>query len=533
MALEPGGDVLDPGDKTGIIRNSYFAHYALKRLRKGEPLSATELFEEVRRSVAEISKGKMTPQFRYLQVEDGEFVFVPAGMPPEERERAIDQMNLRHLERGAQRVTYEELQLVLQVTSNYRYAFDAEAQERVWRGRFERYVRNAELGDPAAMCCLYTCYAHGLGVEQDDKAARVWAERAFEQGDPHGKLVLGVCYEDGRGGPANAVVAEKLLREAAEAGCALSEALLAMKLGNKSLTPSGVTDEEKAQVFTWLHHAVEQNIACAKDYLGYLYLHGLLGVPKDPQRGGALLLEAARQGFLPSQDAVATMYMEGQPWEGAPALDGKQMLLEAAKAGYRRAQLRLGLYYYQGKEGIERDYASALEWLKMAAAQSERIASYKLGLMYLNGEGTKVDREQAVKYFDEAIKLGYAPAMVAKGRMLLDGTFLKQDAEEALVLFNRAADQGDTDGLYYSGMRLVKKGENSTSPDQHHMVIEGAVRLLQAQEAGHARAAEEIKKLQKHFQEHPEVHARDWDKVNAEFQRRKRANKANPSAEKD
>ena len=42
--------------------------------------------------------------------------------------------------------------------------------------------------------------ASGIGLEQDDKVARLWLSRAADQGNGYAQANLAVLYRDGRGG---------------------------------------------------------------------------------------------------------------------------------------------------------------------------------------------------------------------------------------------------------------------------------------------------------------------------------------------
>ena len=57
----------------------------------------------------------------------------------------------------------------------------------------------AKQGDPEAQLQIAACYAEGNGVEQNDRKAFLWFDKAARQGHAIAQYALGLCYEEGRG----------------------------------------------------------------------------------------------------------------------------------------------------------------------------------------------------------------------------------------------------------------------------------------------------------------------------------------------
>ncbi|KAK3239965.1 hypothetical protein CYMTET_50145 [Cymbomonas tetramitiformis] len=103
---------------------------------------------------------------------------------------------------------------------------------------------------------------------------------------------------------------------------------------------------------------------------------------------------------------------------------------KAGKAGLPEAQLALGRYFYDGKNpALGQDSEEALLWLQRAAKNvhsSQDViaaASMILGYLYHDGDGTKTDNTEAIRWFQVAQMNGSKEAAKAIGYMWKTGQF--------------------------------------------------------------------------------------------------------------
>ena len=113
--------------------------------------------------------------------------------------------------------------------------------------------------------------------------------------------------------------------------------------------------------------AAERGSPHAQYGVGFLYLFGRMGAPKDYMTAARWLQRAAEQDHLVAQFFLGLLYDTGQgvPQDHAIAAQWYQ---RAADQGYAEAQLNLGALYNAGR-GIPQDYVTAHMWLNLAAAQ--------------------------------------------------------------------------------------------------------------------------------------------------------------------
>ena len=116
----------------------------------------------------------------------------------------------------------------------------------------------AERGKGWAMHLIAQDYEHGRDVQKSHKAARLWYERAAEQGHATAQCDLGLMHYNGEGGPVSMEQARVWYGRAAEQGHASSQYNLGL-MHHKG--KGGPVSMEQARV--WYGRAAEQGHASA------------------------------------------------------------------------------------------------------------------------------------------------------------------------------------------------------------------------------------------------------------------------------
>lgn len=86
---------------------------------------------------------------------------------------------------------------------------------------------------------------------------------------------------------------------------------------------------------------------------------------------------------------------------------GLALVKSLAESGYDSAQLDYGLFYSAGRYGIEQDRTKAFYWYQKAAEQGNRSALYNLGLAYRYSRGVEKDLVMSIEYFQQAWEKGF------------------------------------------------------------------------------------------------------------------------------
>jgi len=180
-----------------------------------------------------------------------------------------------------------------------------------------------------AWVCLVVLEAQGA----EDFAAVVAAgDKAFSRGDVAGAM--------------------QSYRKAAEAGYAPAQAKLGFILDQA---------EENKEAALWFAKAAAQGSADGRFGLGQLTLRGE-GVPRDENRGIALLKEAAEGGSLLANLSLARTYEVGASGFSKSPADALKHWRQAAQLGERSAMERLAAAHRKGELGLAPDESAAKAW---------------------------------------------------------------------------------------------------------------------------------------------------------------------------
>lgn len=116
------------------------------------------------------------------------------------------------------------------------------------------------------------------------------------------------------------------------------------------------------------------------------------------------------------------------------------------------------------KEG---KYAEALKLFLQAAEQGHAAAQNSCGNMYEKGDGTPVNIDKAIFWYEKSVQQGNDKAQCNLGRMYENGDGVPVDKEKALYLYEQAAMQGHRTAQFRCGLMYYGDGcsKRCTSKD--------------------------------------------------------------------
>lgn len=289
----------------------------------------------------------------------------------------------------------------------------------------------AEQGNALAMYDLGRMWADGLGVEADPDAAKEWYRKALDA----------------------FLSAEKKLPER-------KKTYLQYRIGKMYLAGLG-TDQDYKTAALWLDRAADKSHKYAQYTLAGLYAKGQ-GVERDLKRAFSLYHASAIQGNPYASYELAKMFRDGTGTKKSAgqaeehfqdAFSGFQVLEEQSHDD--KLQYRLGQMLYQGI-GTEGDEEEAVRYWQQAAKLGNVNAQYALGKFWLDtGTG---DVQQAAAWLEKAANAGNTSAQYVLAKLYLEGRLGEKDVEKAGKLFQKAAEQGNGFAAYRLG-RLYLEGE--------------------------------------------------------------------------
>ena len=134
---------------------------------------------------------------------------------------------------------------------------------------------------------------------------------------------------------------------------------------------------------------------------------------------------------------------------------------QAAQNGDANAYYWLGCFYYQG-EGTKQNYTEALKYFQKAANNGDAYSYAWIAKIYYYGNGCAQNYEEAFKWFLKAANAGQTVVYGWLGSVYYEGKGCNKKYGEAIKWFKKAAENGDTRayvGLGASYMQLKQYSE--------------------------------------------------------------------------
>ena len=264
--------------------------------------------------------------------------------------------------------------------------------------------------------------------------ARVSINRSLaERGDAKGQILMGDAYLRGRGVPQDIAEGERLYRRGTEQFRRLAEkgdydAQFTMAL----IYSNGLgVQADPSEAFRWFRLAAEQGEWRAESQLGDAYAHGV-GIERDYAQAAGWYAKAAKRGDMRSLFLQGTLYLNGGPGLEADVDKGGDMILAAARAGYRAGYTYLGRFF-EGEFGGPVDEVLAREAYMIGAVAGDARAQYRHGLSFYRGDlGQTKDSAHARGWFRDAADQDYADAQALLADIYARGDEIWRDPVEAL-----------------------------------------------------------------------------------------------------
>jgi TPR repeat protein len=316
---------------------------------------------------------------------------------------------------------------------------------------------------------LGEAYLRGrLTPTPDPDKAVFWWKRSGDAGDVPSIMLMANFYEGQFGFPELKNFPESIAMYGKAAGLGNANAMAT--LGSRLLSgDKSIRDEKKGR--EWLKKAVD-----AKEYAAYLalgdyeeninkdlkaalseyergkdagqvdcmiraanfYIEGK-GVDKDPERGIAILKQAAEAGSPEAHLMLAAHFLS---MEKPDMLVGYGHLLSAANGNLVEAQNELGLLYLSGKFAAA-DLPAGVAWLTRAAQNGNAAAQNNLAAIYENGiTGVPRNLTNAGELYALAANQGHGPATFALARLVGGGIGTEPDPVKAWALASLAFERG-------------------------------------------------------------------------------------------
>ncbi|UWQ93526.1 SEL1-like repeat protein (plasmid) [Rhodobacteraceae bacterium M382] len=392
--------------------------------------------------------------------------------------------------------------------AQYRYGrilFEGRGGPRDIPGAIDWLTRAVAQDHLEAITLLARIHLSGedLGLQRDSAQAAELLAKAATRGKSEAQYYLGLLSSAGDGLPKDETAAVNWFLAAAE-----QQHVEAQYALSRAYSKGAGVEVNTQKALKWLTRAAENGHTDAQFFLANAY-DGGKGAPNLPGEALAWYRRAAENGHILAARVLGTKYMQG---DGVTQnmTEALRWLVPAAQAGEPGAMSNLGYIYTTGAEGVPPDEAKALYWYEQAAEYGVSRAMLILGQIHETGRGTPVDPARAMALYRQALSAGQPKAAEQLTRMQLAG---KLDAlaapQEAVAWMAVAARDGtaaaqewlaaqavDGNRPARTALALVLLAQAQTAPETApQKTQEAAALLLQAAEAGDARAQAELGQL--------------------------------------
>ena len=366
----------------------------------------------------------------------------------------------------------------------YQYGYGVEADSlkatqlylrSIKEGNLDLFGRQEDLareGSVFSDMLVAACYRTGTGVRKNPDKAIPFLEDAASRGCVEAKMDLGMLY-------INSKRPEEAYRWFKEG--AADENLTCMYYTAEMQIEGNGTEKNEKKGAEEMLAAARKGFPMAMYYVGKCYFDGI-GMDADPAEGLKWYKLGAARNALKAQWNLAQCLREGKV--GPVAYDQAIYWYGVAVSkGYRKSFQRLVcdsipdspfVAYLRGMKALQtdnfsdalkcfqavskagvpagkvmeaavlldpdnkaRDEKKGLKILKKAA-EKDPTGMMMLGLFYQEGKFVKESPEEALKYFEEAARLSYPPALCLLGDMYFSGEGVKADVAKAVDYYAQA-----------------------------------------------------------------------------------------------
>ncbi|NJO92022.1 MAG: sel1 repeat family protein [Chloroflexia bacterium] len=212
-------------------------------------------------------------------------------------------------------------------------------------------------------------------------------KRLAKENDPIAQYNLGLVYYNGEGVPVDKKQALKWFMKSANQGQA--EACFYLGLMNRN---GEKVKADKKQAFYWFNKGANLGDAYSQHELARMYWEG-----------SGTVTNKEKAAFGTKKVLHKVICYPNIIWERCTTVEMELLqthyghlsfFRKSAQQGYMSSQYYLGYMYFYG-QGTEMDRMEALYWYKKSAEQGHMIAQSFLGVMYRFGDGIPINKNQS------------------------------------------------------------------------------------------------------------------------------------------
>eukprot|EP01119_Soliformovum_irregulare_P018399 TRINITY_DN5627_c0_g1_i4.p1 TRINITY_DN5627_c0_g1~~TRINITY_DN5627_c0_g1_i4.p1 ORF type:complete len:520 (+),score=160.10 TRINITY_DN5627_c0_g1_i4:72-1631(+) len=290
--------------------------------------------------------------------------------------------------------------------------------EREHQRALECYQKAADMGEPAGICCVGSCYYNGTCVERSLPLAMKYFKEAADMGDPTALFNMGVLHYTGEGLEKNHKEAVRYWQMASDKG----EMLSTGNLGSCYYKGYGVAQDFEAARKLW-EAAVLKGNNRSYNNIGMCFYEGK-GAPQNFEKAVEYFTKAmeAQPSEIIGTYNIGVCYRLG---------NGVPMDLEKSESYLKKCETydcndvgHLGWCLEDG-EGTLQNLPDAIRFYLLGAERGHMHAQYNLGRCYEEGIGVEKNNVLAHRWYSAAVNEGGHVQAEKRVQNLIPATFIR------------------------------------------------------------------------------------------------------------
>ncbi len=279
----------------------------------------------------------------------------------------------------------------------------------------------ARLGHTGCMISLAR-----LILEQEPLQARIWLQKAHDNGDPMVHAYWSQCFPD---------EADEQLA----LGVALEDPTAQLFWSDR------VVHRDPIGALAALYQAAEKHVSEACVRLSYAHGQGQLGISKSLDLSLHWAAKAANLGNAFGCGMYGRLLVRRNPREAISQMR-RSALLGTTFFVYELSRQLL----FQGRRPNQ--IKECIRWLRQGAQADDVLCMSLLGNLLRQGKGCKINPTEALKWHEKAAALGDPESQISVAIACMRGEDIAQDKLRAFNLLHLASLQEDPDALFMLGI---------------------------------------------------------------------------------
>ena len=221
--------------------------------------------------------------------------------------------------------------------------------------------------------------------------------------------------------------------------------------------------------FKYIERAAKRGDSEAMSLYGYFLTNGD-GCIKNEAKGVEYIKKSSDRGNLSGCARYGNLLIEGFGGLEKDVTEGLHLIKYSFD---HNDPIGISIYAYylsQGLPNLEKDLKLSLKYLKLAASMGYSTAISNVGTCYQNGEGTEVDKKEAIKYYLRGIEEGSLLSSTNLGCLLIKGDSangIEPNFKEGMKYLKFASENSEINGMFFYSMNIANK--ESTSEELSEM----------------------------------------------------------------